>query len=64
MCDLLFPHKNGYPKENGDSILEYEDPKAPKMGVWYPFSLTVDCNGRDEYCSPMTMNSNGGDDSL
>ena len=33
MCDLLFPHKNGYPKENGDSILEYEDPKAPKMGV-------------------------------
>ena len=43
-----------------------------------PFSLSVDCNGCDEYCfpmtmisngcdgycSPMTMNSNGGDDSL
>ena len=40
MCDLLFPLKNGYPKENGDSILEYEDPEAPKMGVWWSF-LTV-----------------------
>ena len=39
-CDLLFSQKNGYPMENGDSILEYEDPEAPKMGVWWSF-LTV-----------------------
>ena len=32
-CDLLFSHKNGYPKENGDSILEYEDLEALKMGI-------------------------------
>ena len=39
-CDLLFSHKNGYPKENGDSILEYEDLEALKMGIWWSF-LTV-----------------------
>ena len=32
-CDLLFSQKNEYPKANGDSILEYEDLEAPKMGI-------------------------------
>ena len=39
-CDLLFSQKNEYPKANGDSILEYEDLEAPKMGIWWSF-LTV-----------------------
>ena len=63
--DLLFSQKNGYPRESGDSILGYEDLEASKKWVFDdPFSLSVGRHGYDEYCSPMTMNSGGGDGCL
>ena len=39
--------------------------KVLKLQRWVsddPLSLSVDCNGCDEYCSPITMNSNGSDE--
>ena len=64
-CDLLFSQKNGYPRESSDSILGYEDLEASKKWVFDdPFSLSVGHHGYDEYCSPMTMNSGGGDGCL
>ena len=51
----------------GKMAIPSSNMKIQKLQKWVfddPFSLTVDCNGRDEYFSLMTMNSNVGDDSL
>ena len=63
-CDLWFSQKMVIQRKMVIPSLSMKVLKLRKCVSDDPFSLSVNHNGCDEYCFPMTMNPNGSDDSL